>query len=120
MKSSRTEKDDVARRILLDQLADKWSILILGELCDGPVRFNEIKRCVFGLSQKTLTQCLRRLERNGLVTRRVLMSGPLGVEYALTPLGRSLTAPFEALFAWAEDHMSEMLDAQADFDQRAS
>jgi DNA-binding HxlR family transcriptional regulator len=119
MKSSRTE-EGIARRILLDQLADKWSILILGELCDGPVRFNEIKRCVSGLSQKTLTQCLRRLERNGLVARRVLTLGPLGVEYALTPLGRSLTAPFEALFTWAEDHMSEMLNAQANFDERDS
>ena len=86
-------------RLLVDQIADKWTILILGALCrrGGSSRFNAILRDVAGLSQKTLTQCLRKLERNGVIERRVLDTAPIGVEYAITPLGHTLRAPFQAL-----------------------
>jgi DNA-binding HxlR family transcriptional regulator len=84
----------------------------------GPKRFNEIKRRVEGVSQKALTQCLRRLERNGVVHRTVLPAAPLGVEYAVTPLGRTLEGPFEALHAWTTAHLPAVLEAQARFDSR--
>jgi DNA-binding HxlR family transcriptional regulator len=107
-------------RLLLDQLADKWTILVLHVFCDSPepVRFNEIKRRVQGVSQKTLTQCLRRLERNGILERRIIQAAPLGVEYSITPLGWTMEEPFRALQRWAEKHLPEMLQAQARFDGR--
>lgn len=95
--SSDCVSDDVElNRLLLDQLADKWTILILQVFCGGPepVRFNEIKRRVQGVSQKTLTRCLRRLERNGILERRVVEAAPLGVEYSITPLGWTIAEPF--------------------------
>ena len=78
-------------RELLEQLADKWSVLLLLALSDGPVRFNALKRKVEGITQKMLGQTLRRLERNGLVERRVFATVPVTVEYEVTPLGRSLS-----------------------------
>jgi DNA-binding HxlR family transcriptional regulator len=118
MPETRVSLSDGPSRLLLDQLADKWTILVLVALCDGPKRFNAIKRRVEGVSQKALTQCLRRLERNGLVERTVLPSGPLGVEYAVTPLGRTLEGPFEALRVWTTAHLPAVLEAQARFDSR--
>jgi DNA-binding HxlR family transcriptional regulator len=109
--------DNHSIRLLLDQLADKWTILVMATLCDGPRRFNAIKRRVEGVSQKTLTQCLRKLERNGLVERTVLPSAPLGVEYAVTPLGRTLRGPFEALDAWTTTYLPKVLEAQEQFDR---
>ena len=107
-------------RLLLDQLADKWTILVLGVFCEAPepVRFNEIKRRVDGVSQKTLTLCLRRLERNGILARNVRPT-PLSVEYAITKLGHSLAEPFNALQAWTDKHLEEILKAQAAFDRHA-
>ena len=95
------EKDG---RLLLDQLADKWTILILNVLCSsgGKVRFNGIRRQIGGISQKTLSQCLRRLERDGVIERAVLDTAPIGVEYSITSLGRTLEIPFKALYDWAE------------------
>ena len=75
---------DCPSRLLFDQIADKWSMMVLTVLDRGPLRFNAIKRLLEGVSQKALTQCLRRLERNGLVSRRVLPSSPVAVEYAIT------------------------------------
>jgi DNA-binding HxlR family transcriptional regulator len=118
MPETRVPLSDGPTRMLLDQLADKWTILVLAALCDGPKRFNAIKRRVEGVSQKALTQCLRRLERNGLVGRTVLPTAPLGVEYAVTPLGRTLQGPFEALQAWTTAHLPAVLEAQARFDAR--
>jgi DNA-binding HxlR family transcriptional regulator len=108
-------------RLLLDQLADKWTILVLGAFCTGgAVRFNEIKRRVEGISQKTLTQCLRRLERNGIVERKLVSAAPIGVEYSVTPLGNTLEGPFLAIQGWAEKHLPEVLHAQSTFDERRS
>lgn len=119
--SSDCVSDDVElNRLLLDQLADKWTILVLQVFCGGPepVRFNEIKRRVQGVSQKTLTRCLRRLERNGILERRVVEAAPLGVEYSITPLGWTIAEPFGALQRWAEKHLPDVLEAQARFDGR--
>ncbi|WP_064713513.1 winged helix-turn-helix transcriptional regulator [Rhizobium bangladeshense] len=94
--------DDMARvRPVLDKIADKWTILILIVICPKPSRFNEIKRRLDGITHKALADALKRLERNGLVTRTVLPTQPIGVEYAITPLGHSLRQPFEALCTWA-------------------
>jgi DNA-binding HxlR family transcriptional regulator len=93
---------DMARiRPVLDKIADKWTIMILTVICPKPSRFNEIKRRLDGITHKALADALKRLERNGLVTRTVLPTTPIGVEYAITPLGHSLREPFEALCAWA-------------------
>jgi DNA-binding HxlR family transcriptional regulator len=114
------ENTDQSQRLLLDQVADKWTILILTVLCNGggSARFNAMKRQVEGISQKALTQCLRRLERNGLINRALLDTAPLGVEYSLTPLGRSLEGPFKVLNEWAEIHLPEVTAAQQAFDSR--
>jgi len=88
-------------RPVLDKIADKWTILILTVLCPRPSRFNAIKRRLNGITHKALADALKRLERNGPVTRTVLPTAPIGVEYAITPLGHSLREPFEALCAWA-------------------
>jgi DNA-binding HxlR family transcriptional regulator len=107
-------------KILLEQVADKWTILILAALCrnDGKCRFNAIRRELSGLSQKTLTQCLRKLERNGIIERRILDLAPIGVEYAMTPLGHTLKAPFEALYQWVELYLPDVEAARMRFDIR--
>jgi DNA-binding HxlR family transcriptional regulator len=103
-------------RLLLDQIADKWSVLILAALDGGPRRFNEIKRLLEGITQKALTQALRRLERNGIVSRRVLATSPVAVEYETTALGRSLKEPFAALYRWTRENLPEVEKARAEFD----
>src|ERR1700760_1619039 len=109
------------KRVLLDEVADKWTIIILAVLCEsgGKARFNTIRRETDGISQKTLALCLRRLERSGIVTRTVLDTAPIGVEYAITPLGHTLETPFRALFEWTEAHHSQVLKAQKRYDARA-
>ncbi len=105
-------------RVVLDQIADKWTVLVLGALDAGPVRFNALKRRLQGISQKMLGQTLRDLERNGLVTRRAFPTVPVTVEYALTPLGTRLTEPVNALRSWAESHIGQIVAAQRAFDAR--
>ncbi|WP_380787046.1 winged helix-turn-helix transcriptional regulator [Sphingomonas sp. R86521] len=110
---------DMARiRPVLDKIADKWTIMILTVLCPKPSRFNQIKRRLDGITHKSLADALKRLERNGLVTRTVLPTAPIGVEYAITPLGHSLRHPFEALCAWALAH-GDALTAASAADDRA-
>ena len=108
---------DCPSRLLFDQIADKWSMMVLTVLDDGPLRFNAVKRRLEGVTQKALTQCLRRLERNGLVSRRVIPLSPVAVEYEITELGRSLQGPFKALYAWTVHHLAAVEDARARFDQ---
>ncbi|PZP60350.1 MAG: transcriptional regulator [Pseudoxanthomonas spadix] len=105
-------------RPVLDKIADKWTILILVVICPKPSRFNEIKRRLDGITHKALADALKRLERNGLVTRTVLPTSPVGVEYAITPQGHALREPFEALCDWALAHGGEMDAASERFDQR--
>jgi len=107
------------RLFLLDQIGDKWSMLILSSLCSEPQRFNALKRRLGGITQKSLTQTLRRLERNGVIARRVIPSTPVAVEYSITPLGGTLRKPIQALWAWTEAHMAEVEEARRAFDARA-
>jgi DNA-binding HxlR family transcriptional regulator len=109
---------DIPIRLLLDQIADKWSVLILGELCHGPLRFNELKRRLDGASQKPLAATLRSLERNGIVSRTVLTQSPIAVEYEITKLGRTLEAPFAALHDWAANHLDQVARARKSFEER--
>ena len=110
---------DLSIRTLLDQIADKWSVLILAALCDGPLRFNALRRSLDGITQKALTQSLRRLERNGIVARRVITASPVAVEYRITPLGRTLEQLFQALHAWTVDYLPEVERARQEYDRRA-
>ena len=89
-------------RLLLDQIADKWTVLVLGLLARQPMRFNELRRNIDGISQKMLSQTLRRLEANGFVLRTVYPTVPVSVEYSITDLGVSLSKPLDALRDWAE------------------
>lgn len=111
---------DCPSRQLFDQIADKWSMMVLTVLVPGPMRFNAIKRHLEGVTQKALTQCLRKLERNGLLHRRVIPTSPVGVEYEITPLGYSLHAPFKALYRWTLDNFDDVEASRRAFDQRAA
>ncbi|ELY4775446.1 winged helix-turn-helix transcriptional regulator [Cronobacter turicensis] len=105
-------------RPVLEQVANKWSVLILTVLCTQPARFNAIKRRLDPITHKALTEALRRLERNGLVNRRVIASSPVAVEYSITPLGRTLQEPFVALVSWARQHGAAIELAQVAYDDR--
>ena len=107
---------DGARRALLDQILDKWSLLILDALCHGPRRFSELRRHLDGVTQKSLSQALRRLERNGIVARRVSPGPPVAVDYRITPLGRTLEEPFAALRVWTGANLAEVDAARARYD----
>src|SRR3981189_2455892 len=115
--SEKRVRDD---RVLLDLLADKWRIHVLGSLCDHDYRrrFNAIRRDIPGISQKSLTQCLRRLERNGLLQRHVCTTaGGPAVEYAFTELGYTLDGPVGALLAWTAANTDAVRRSQAEFDR---
>jgi DNA-binding HxlR family transcriptional regulator len=105
-------------RLLLEQIADKWSVLLMAALCDGPTRFNALKRTLEGITQKSLTQSLRRMERNGIIERRVIDTSPVAVEYSITPLGQSLKQPFQALYGWTVDYLPEVEKAREMFDAK--
>ncbi|WP_302480020.1 winged helix-turn-helix transcriptional regulator [Sphingomonas bacterium] len=107
-------------RHLLDQVADKWSMLALIAIAVAPRRFNALKREIEGISQKVLTQTLRRLERNGLISRTVEPTVPVSVTYAITPLGRSLATMMEEVRIWSVANIGDVLAAQSGYDQRAS
>ena len=103
---------------VLASIGDKWTIMIVGALSKGPLRYNEIQRRVAGISQRMLTLTLRGLERDGLVTRTVFPTIPPRVDYELTDLGRALSKPVEALGKWAADNQPEIESARAKFDGR--
>jgi len=105
-------------RLVLDRLGDKWALLILDRLQRGPTRFNALRHDVEGTSQKVLSQVLKRLERDGIVSRTVFPTVPVTVEYALTPLGVTLNAAVAALTHWAEANMIAILIAQQAYDAR--
>ena len=114
---ARALADSARARPVLDKIADKWTVLILTVLCPKPSRFNQLKRRLDPITHKALADALKRLERNGLVTRTVLPTQPLGVEYAITPLGGSLRQPFEQLCGWALIHGDELEEAQFTYDR---
>ncbi|KAB2970899.1 helix-turn-helix transcriptional regulator [Streptomyces sp. SS1-1] len=109
---------DAPHRELLDQVLDKWSLGVLNELCERPRRFNELRRAIPQVTQKSLTATLRRLERNGVVEREVVSTRPVAVEYRITPLGKTLRHPVEVLLAWAAQNMPAIERARAVFDGR--
>ena len=104
-------------RAALALIADKWTALIIGLLEDGPCRFSALQRGIGGISQKMLTQTLRELERNGIVSRTIFREVPPHVEYELTALGRSLSDPIAAIRDWAEEHIGEVSLAQQVYDE---
>lgn len=103
-------------RELLDQVLDKWSLSVLNELCDRPSRFNELRRAIPSVTQKSLTATLRRLERNGIVARELVSARPVAVQYRITALGKTLRAPVEVLLAWADARLPEIESARRRFD----
>jgi DNA-binding HxlR family transcriptional regulator len=103
---------------LLATLSDKWVTLVLSALADGPRRYSELSRTIAGASQKMLTQTLRKLERDGLITRTLTPSVPVRVDYELTPLGESLLPVQRAIKLWAETHIEQVHAARAAHDRR--
>lgn len=105
---------------ILSRIGDKWSVLVVMLLGNGPKRFNEMRRLIGGISQRMLTLTLRGLERDGMVTRTVFPTIPPRVDYALTPLGDSLRQPISALGEWAYANRKDIELARARFDMNAS
>jgi DNA-binding HxlR family transcriptional regulator len=103
---------------ILARVGDKWTVLVVMMLGDGPKRFNEIRRGVDGISQQMLTRTLRGLERDGMVTRTIYPTIPPQVEYELTPLGRSLREPVLALGSWAQTHIPCIDAARVEYDRK--
>jgi len=103
---------------LLSRIGDKWTVLVVQTLSDGPRRFNELRREIPSVSQRMLTLTLRNLERDGLVSRTVTPTIPPRVDYELTELGQSLQKPICGLATWAMDHVGEIHAAQARFDDQ--
>lgn len=107
-------------RIILDQISDKWSLLVILSISEKPLRFNEIMRKIGEVTQKPLTQCLRRLERNGIVERCVVATSPIAVEYRMTSLGRSLDKIFHTLLEWTNENIEAIEAAQREYDIQSS
>jgi len=99
----------------LDRIGDKWTVLVVGALDQGPLRYNEIRRTIDGISQRMLTLTLKGLERDGLVTRTMYPTIPPRVDYELTELGRKLMVPLRSLYEWAVKHRAAMLAARRKF-----
>ncbi|MFE4829032.1 winged helix-turn-helix transcriptional regulator [Streptomyces sp. NPDC056672] len=114
--SHRARFADCPTNRLLDRIGEKWVALILKELAGGPRRYGELARTIAGASQKMLTQTLRRLERDGLLTRTVTPAVPVRVDYALTPLGQSLMPVMQAMTRWAEQNMNQIDAAREEYD----
>jgi DNA-binding HxlR family transcriptional regulator len=108
----------VAVREVLNRVGDKWSVLIVQLLADGPKRFSELRRAVEGISQRMLTLTLKGLERDGLVTRTVYPTIPPRVEYELTEVGRTLRKPIQALAKWAQENREGIQVARNRYDAR--
>lgn len=121
MKVANAYAADCPTRQILDRVGDKWAVLILLLLRNGPERFNQLRRAIEGISQKMLSQVLKSLERDGLIRRRAFATVPVTVEYSITPLGATLAGAVDPLRDWAERHLKEVLTAQRRYDaQRTS
>ncbi len=108
---------DCPTRLVLDRIADKWTVLVLLLLQRQPWRFNELRREVEGVSPKMLSHTLKSMERDGLIARKAHATVPVTVEYSILPLGRTLAAQMDSLRTWAETHVPEVLRAQARYDR---
>jgi DNA-binding HxlR family transcriptional regulator len=107
-------------RTVLDRVGDKWSVLVVLVLLGGSLRFGELRQRVGGITPKVLTETLRRLERDGILRRTAYPEIPPRVEYALTPLGRSLEPPVRAITAWAETNVPKIERARSSYDRRTT
>ncbi|WP_020385567.1 winged helix-turn-helix transcriptional regulator [Kribbella catacumbae] len=107
---------DCPTRVVLDRIGDKWTVLSVLLLSKGPLRFTELRDGIGRVAPKVLTQTLRRLQRDGLITREVFAEVPPRVVYTLTPLGESLIGPIRAVSDWAEEHMPAISAAQNSYD----
>lgn len=109
----------LAVREVLNRVGDKWSVLIVQLLADGPKRFSELRRMIEGISQRMLTLTLKGLERDGLVTRTVYPTIPPRVEYQLTDLGRTLRKPIQSLAKWAQENRERIQQSRDRYDERS-
>jgi DNA-binding HxlR family transcriptional regulator len=109
---------DCATRLVLDRIGDKWTVLIVLLLSDGSLRFSELRGHLGRVAPKVLTQTLRRMERDGLVSREIFAEVPPRVNYTLTDLGRSLIEPIVVLGDWAEINVARITAAQQAYDAR--
>ncbi len=107
---------DCPTRLVLDRIGDKWTVLVILLLGSGPMRFSELRDRLGRAAPKVLTQTLRRMERDGLITRTIYAEVPPRVEYALTSLGNSLTGPITVIADWAETNVSRITTAQTAYD----
>jgi len=117
----RLEQPEECRAVseVLSRVGDKWTVLVVSTLGEGPKRFNELRRALGSISQRMLTLTLRALERDGLVTRTVFATVPPRVDYELTKLGRSLLEPVSTLGRWARKNRPAIQDARKLFDEAA-
>lgn len=107
-------------RGVLEDITSKWSLLVLNCLCDGPMRFNALMRANDGVTQKALTQCLRRLEASGYIIRSVVSTAPVAVVYEISPLGRSLEPHLQAILRWADANRDAVFSARKAFAERTT
>jgi DNA-binding HxlR family transcriptional regulator len=126
LRHARTQADqgnlfdpDCPTRLLLDRIGDKWTALVVLLLSDGPMRFTRLRDQIGQVAPKVLTQTLRRMERDGLLTREVFAEVPPRVDYELTDLGHSLVQPIAVITDWAEVHVAQITAAQARYDADA-
>ncbi|CAN5519400.1 helix-turn-helix domain-containing protein [soil metagenome] len=105
-------------RVVLDRIGDKWTVLVVSALAPGTMRFTELRSRIGAVAPKVLTQTLRALERDGILTRRIFAEVPPRVEYSLTDLGRSLAAPIDVIQDWAEEHVGAVVRARSAYDAR--
>ena len=105
---------------VLSRIGDKWTVLVVELLGGGPMRFNELRRLIGGISQKMLTTTVRNLERDGFVTRTIFPTIPPRVDYELTDLGRELLVPVRSLGMWARENIDRIAEARTRFDQNTA
>jgi DNA-binding HxlR family transcriptional regulator len=108
-------RDELLRDVM-DRIGDKWSVTVICRLDDGPLRFNALRRAVDGITQRMLSATVRRLERDGLISRTVEATVPPSVEYALTERGRSLHGILAELVTWTEANLDDIRRSRADYD----
>lgn len=111
---------ECSARQVLDLVADKWSLFVVATLGAGPLRFNELKRAINGISQRMLTVTLRGLERDGILIRTVFAVMPPNVTYELTPMGRTLLEATAPLVRWSKEHLAAIERARAEYDSRST
>jgi DNA-binding HxlR family transcriptional regulator len=103
-------------RDVLDRVGDKWSVLVIALLGDGPCRYSELRRAIDGISQRMLTLTLRNLQRDGLLTRTVTPSAPPAVSYELTPVGHTLSAELNSLLRWSQANLGYIAESRDRYD----